>query len=276
MLSSVPARFRTREGRNLIGYQPGNFVVDSATRAAGLNRVGYRLVRAIMDAVALREHSFLYAYPNHRSIGIAERAGFVRVLTVPTHLFPGFRVSARIGGSIRSRDGVRWVLQQVRDPVEAREAIVEDPLGHAPGFIRDRANFEWRFGGPAAARYTLVLCRAPDPVNSFVIACTEHRMKGFPFTVLVDGYPASFQRHFDIAVRAASMAAGHRGLRLVYVTTNLASTGIGAGDRFPTGIPVPSRYHPRPFNLLFNPAQTDMDPEELRAALAMTGDWMGF
>src|SRR6185436_18112485 len=131
-------------------------------------------------------------------------------------------------------------------------------------------------GGPAAARYTLVLCRAPDPADTFVIACTEHRMKGLPFTVLVDGYPASFLRHFDTAVRVASMAAGRRGPRVVYATTNLASIDIGAREQFPRGISVPPRFHPRPFNLLFHAAQADMRAEELQASLAMTGDWMGF
>ena len=234
------------------------------------------MTRAIVEAAAAREQAFVYAYPNQRSIGIARRLGFERVSTVPTYLFPGIRLSGDIGGELRGPHGARWSVTRVGDPLEVRELIPEESPGETFGFVRDRAYFEWRFGGAAAARYTLVLCRAADPRDSFVIACAEHRMAGFPFTVLVDGYPGAFLRHFGTAVRAASVAAGRRGARVVYVTTNLGAIDTGPRDRFPLGIPVPARLHPRPINLLLYPGEKRLSPGELGAAFAMTGDWLGF
>ena len=273
MMSMVPARFRTLDGRLLTGYQATALVVDPAVRG-GLNRIAYRLSQAVVETVTGREQSFLYAYPNQRSIGITARMGGVLVNSVPTCLFPGIRLSGSIDGVLTGPDGLRWDLKRVRDPVEVRDVIPEDPQGGPPGFIRDRAYFEWRFGGPAAPRYTFVSCQASDPRDSFVIACAEHRMKGFPFTVLVDGYPASFLRHFSTAIRAASVAAGRRGPRVVYVSTNLRSIDVGARERFPRGIAVPERFHPRPMNLLLYPGSLAF--EEFGASLAMTGDWLGF
>jgi len=273
MLSAVPFRFRTRAGLMLNAYQPTALVVDPAVGARG---IGHGVFRTIVEAVAARDRSLVYAYPNQRSAGLCRKIGFIPVQTVPTQLFPRFRFSARGDGTHRGPGGRRWAFRRVRDPLELRAAIPEDSPAETTGFIRDRANFEWRFGGPAAARYTLVLCEAENPRDSFAIACIEHHMKGLPFTVLVDGYPASFVRHFATAVQAAAAAAGRVGPRVVFASTNLPSLEIGAREPFPRPIVVPTRFHPRPIDLVSYPTPANPDAGELRAAVAMTGDWLGF
>ncbi|MEM7541270.1 MAG: hypothetical protein AAF384_06730 [Pseudomonadota bacterium] len=266
VLSSIPMRFKTRAGIAMTGYQGTALAVDPGAQA---QFIGLRLSRLLIRSANALSNCFPYGYPNRNAHRFYVRAGSVLAQVVPTYVFP--RTPCR--ASYKDPSGMRWTFEAINSPDELDPSeFIDSPLA-IEGFVRDRAYFDWRFGGDAAARYRFVFCRAEEKSSSFIVACTEHRMSGFPFTILVEGYPSPFLDHFAIAVRAATLTATHKTIRFVYATTNLARRRPEI--RWPKGVEIPTRFHPRPFELYAHPegaAPTD----EVGLSLALTGDWLGF
>jgi len=82
--AALPARFARKDGRILIGWQVGTFVVDAAQQRKG---IGTALLAALSGALKDRPDSFLYSYPNRRSIPVFERHGYSRKGRTPTRIF---------------------------------------------------------------------------------------------------------------------------------------------------------------------------------------------
>jgi predicted N-acetyltransferase YhbS len=263
-LVAIPARFRRRDGRVVTGYQVGYFFVDHRGQGQG---VGTALLAGLTAALRSEPDSFVYTFPNPRSIGHFDRFGYERVASIPTYLYPPAPVAR---GDVRDAAGREWTIESVGAAAAARVAATDvAPLPPEPGFTRDVEHFAWRYCGPeSGARYRFAVCRARDGGEVFVAVLARHRLLGAPFTVLVDVLSADLACHYVAAVRVAGRA---RGRAPVYANTNLARAA-----RRPPGLPVPRLVNPRPVELLKLPGEGGVSRAELAGSVVITGDWLGF
>lgn len=267
-VAAVPYRFRRRDGATLTGWQIGTFVVDASAQRQGVGR-------ALLDALTARletlPESFVYTYPNPRSIGVFDRHGYQRLASVPTRIHPPWpRPGPAAGWSVR-----RIEAREV--PAELAQLAAPDPP--PPGFVRDARYFAWRFCGPSAAgRYRFVACRGPSGREGLVVALASHHFVGLRFGVLADAFPDVLDRHYGIALRAAGAEARRAGAWLLYVNSNVRRLGAGRARpaRVPWSVPIPDSRNPRPVVLLYHPRGAAVGAEELAGSLAMTADWGGF
>lgn len=265
-VAAVPYRFLRRDGAVVTGWQIGTFVVDAAAQGQGIGRA---LLAGLTAEVERLPDSFVYSYPNRRSIAVFDRHGYRRLGSVPTRIHPPW-----------PGPGAAWTVRRI----EARE--VPDELSRLapaepppPGFVRDAPYFVWRFCGPAAdERYRFVACRGPSGRDGLVVALASHRFLGLRFGVLADACPDVLDRQHGIAVRAAGAEARRDGAWLLYVNSNVGR--LGGGRARPRGVPwslpVPDARNPRPIELLYHAPGAAVGPEELAGSLALTADWGGF
>ena len=271
-VAAVPARFRTRAGRTVIGFQIGTFVVDPSAQRQGL---GSRILTELTRVLIGLTDSFVYAYPNPRSQAALDRTGYLRVAEIPTRIhLPNFRslVAARTP-VVRDSDDSEWDLALVRGDEAERAVRTLAVLDREPtGFVRDRSYFLWRFFGPdCGERYEFVHCTSRADERGFVLAIARHRFKGLRFAILVDLFPNLFVDHHALAIRAAQIAGRRSGAWFVYVNTSAPPVrGV------PWSVRLPYARNPRPVQLMIYPQNNAIEPEELRASLAMTADWNGF
>jgi predicted N-acetyltransferase YhbS len=265
-VAAVPYRFRRRDGVGVTGWQIGTFAVDASAQRQG---VGRALLDGITADLERLPESFVYTYPNQRSIAVFDRHGYQRLGSVPTRIHPPWPGSAS-----------GWALRRIETrevPAELAQVAPADPP--PPGFVRDASYFRWRFCGPSAEeRYRFVACRGPSGREGFVVALASHRFLGLRFGVLADACPDVLDRHYGIALRAAGAEARRAGAWLLYVNSNVRRLGGGRARpaRVPWSVPVPDSRNPRPIELLYHPRGAAVGPEELAGSLAMTADWGGF
>ena len=262
--SAIAARFRRPDGRVLVGWQVGTFVVDAAQQRKG---IGSKLLVALTEALEERTDDFVYSYPNSRSIPVFDRHGYDRHGRTPTRIFlPA------------AGPGRAWELRVVeRDEAaalaaEADGAAAGGTAGEPSGFVRDAPYFRWRFCAPEAGdRYRFVEARERDGDGRFVLALASHRFAGLSFGVLADTCPALSGPRLGVAVRAALAAGRSAGAWLLYATTSLD------GDaRAPWRVPVPESRDPRPVVLVM-PRTTDGTlAREVATSAVATADWGGF
>lgn len=299
-VAAVPARFRTRAGRAIVGYQIGTFVVDPSMQRQGLGSQSLAELTRVLKALP---DTFIYAYPNPRSQAVLDRLGYLRVAEIPTLIHPpGWRSLFAPGTtSLRDRAGREWDLTFLRagDAEKAVRAVGE--LEREPaGFVRDRRYFLWRFFGPdSAQRYEFVVCTARGEKRAFVLALARHGFKGLRFTILVDAFPnifaaepalvadepelladepallahkpALFAGDPALAVRAAQVTGRRAGAWFVYLNTSARAT-----PGTPWSVRLPRARNPRPVQLMIYPENSAISADELGASLAMTADWNGF
>jgi GNAT superfamily N-acetyltransferase len=271
-VAAIPARFRTRAGKTVLGYQIGTFVVDPDYQRQGL---GSRILVELTNVLTTLPDSFVYAYPNPRSQAALDRSGYLRVAEIPTRIhLPSLRSLASNGAkSLRDGAGRAWDLSLARGD-EAMKIVRElPPLALEPeGFLRDQRYFLWRFFGPdCAARYEFTSCRSRADGRGFVLALARHRFKGASFTILVDAFPNVFVEHHALAIRAAQVAGRASGSWFVYLNTSVApARGV------PWSFRLSAARNPRPVQLMIFPKNNSITPDELRASLAMSADWNGF
>ena len=264
-VAGVPYRFRRRDGTLVTGWQIGTFVVDQAVQRQG---IGARMLNALTAELRRLPDSFVYSYPNGRSIPVFDRNGYVRVQTVPTRIYlPG-------PGAPAGFEARRIPASEVPSALAAL-APTEGPAG----FVRDARYFQWRFLGPdAERRYRFLLCRARDSCAGFVLALARHRFAGLSFGVVADACPDVLDRWWGAALRAARGEARGEGAWLLYANTNVER--LGAARERPGAVPwsvtVPDGRNPRPIVLVLHAAGGAADPAEVAASLAMTADWGGF
>jgi predicted N-acetyltransferase YhbS len=271
-VAAVPARFRTRSARTVVGYQIGTFVVDASEQRQGL---GSRSLAELTKVLITLPGAFIYAYPNPRSQAPLDRLNYQRVAEIPTRIhLPGWRsLSAKRATKIDDRAGNEWELEILRgSAAEVAVRAIDELENEPPGFVRDRRYFLWRFFGPDSAdRYEFAVLRSRSTRRAFVLALARHSFKGQRFTILVDAYPNVFPERHALSIRAAQAAGRRSGAWFVYVNTNAEPT-VGA----PWSMRLPRARNPRPVQLMIYPVNNAISAEELDASLAMTADWNGF
>lgn len=275
--SAIPARFRTRAGRIVTGYQIGYFAVDSAAQRRGL---GTRLLDTMTQAFADRDDVFVYGYPNLRSQPVLERYGYRTVASIPTAIHPP-RIRTLFARDVRHvelRGLGLWDLEypNAAETVALIRSIARSPHEQElPGFVRDAAYFTWRFCGPDAdRRYRFVVCRSRASDRALVLALASHTFKGLRFAILADTFPNAASEPYALAVRAAQCAGRRDGALFVYTNTNIDS--IASTNGTPWSIQVPRSKDPRPVEWMVYPKTTAVELTEIGESLAMTADWMGF
>jgi predicted N-acetyltransferase YhbS len=271
-VAALPARFRRRDGRIVVGFQIGNYVVEAAAQRQGL---GGRMLGELMRELARLPDAFVYGYPNRRSYAPLERLGYVCAARIPTLVLPPNAGSILAGSatSVRSSRGDAWDLSFARG-ADAERAVraMKGGEDRSPGFVRDRDYFVWRFFGPESdSRYDFALCTSRDDGRSFALAMARHRFHGVRFAIVMDAYPNGIAEDRALALRAARVAARRFGAWFAYVNTN-ASRSRGE----PWHVHVPDARNPRPVHLLVHPHHSAVTQGELGASLAMTADWNGF
>jgi len=275
-VSAIPMRFRRLDGRIVIGYQIGYFVVDSSVQRQG---VGKQLINCLTEALGGSSEDFVYGYPNTRSIGLFDSLHFDRLQSVPTRIHLPTLAMIATAGSGRIRVGgfeAGWkpalpkeIAQTFNKP--DRQTIIES---QSVGFIRDAAYFQWRFLGPdAERRYSFA--RVQFKTEEHVLALAEHTFKGLRFAVLADVLPALTQERYKLIRQAAQAAGWSKKAGFLYLNTALGAQG-GSGVLSDWSIDVPERFNPRPVKLILHPDTTAVSADELRQSLVMTADWMGF
>lgn len=260
--AALPARFARKDGRIVIGWQVGTFVVDAAQQRQGIGTV---LLNALTDALKGRADAFLYSYPNRRSIQVFERHGYSRAGRTPTRIF----LPAR-------GPGKGWETRRIaREEVAAALAAIPEPAvstGPPNGFVRDARYFEWRFcGNEAEGRYRFVHCRMRDGPAAFVIALAAHRFAGLSFGVLADACPDVLDTHLGTAVRASLAEGRQAGSFLLYATAS-----VRPRSRLPWSVGLPESRDPRPVVLVLHEETKVVSAEEVAGSLVMTADWGGF
>jgi RimJ/RimL family protein N-acetyltransferase len=271
-VAAVPARFRTRAGKIVIGFQIGTFVVDPALQRQGL---GTRILAELTRVLKELPDTFIYAYPNPRSQAVLDRSGYRRVAEIPTVIYlPRWRsLSAKRTRQLEDAGRATWDLAFPRgSEMEAALRAIGDLEVQPAGFIRDRSYFTWRFLGPECAeRYDFVVCSARSTQRAFVLALARHQFKSLRFTILVDAFPNVFSTHHALAIRAAEVAARRSGAWFVYLNTS-ATSQVGT----PWSVRLPADRNPRPVQLMLYPENSAIAPADLAESLAMTADWNGF
>jgi predicted N-acetyltransferase YhbS len=279
-LAAIPFRFRKANAREIIGYQIGYFFVDHDAQGKG---VGSALLSGLTEDLQGDPSSFVYTFPNPRSIGRFDRLGYSRVGEIPTILYPVFSRLRRKMSAIRDRAGCTWQLEVIDSETAAR--IAQSAFAVMPktvGFRRDSASFTWRTCGPGAnSRYRFALCRtvrvggeSPSECETcFIVVLAEHRMLGIPFTIVVDILSIDLACHYDAVIRAAGILGNSP---LVYVNSNLHQLTSSSSGSHPFGISVPNSVNPRPVELLMLSEEGCVHPSELAKSLFFTADWMGF
>lgn len=271
-VAALPARFRRRDGRLVVGYQIGNYVVDASAQRQGL---GGRMLGELMGVLARLPDAFVYGYPNRRSYAPLERLGYVCAAKIPTFILPPAASSLFAGraSSVRSPSGAEWDLAVLRGADAERAVRAMDVADdRASGFVRDREYFSWRFFGPDCEdRYELALCTPRERGQSFALALSRHRFHGITFAILMDTFPSVIAAQRALALRAARIAGRRSGAWFAYVNTNAPPS---RGD--PWHVRVADARNPRPVHLLVHPTRSAVTPDELGASLAMTADWNGF
>jgi predicted N-acetyltransferase YhbS len=265
-VAAVPYRFRRLDAATVTGWQIGTFAVDASVQRQGLGRA---LLDALTATLERLPESFVYTYPNRRSIAVFDRHGYQRLGSIPTRIHPPWPGPA--SGWTARRIEAREV------PAELAQLAPPDPP--PPGFVRDAAYFRWRFCGPGAEeRYRFVACRGASGREGLVVALASHRFLGLRFGVLADACPDVLDRHYGVALRAAGAEARRAGAWLLYVNSNVRRLGAGRARpaRVPWSLPVPGARNPRPIELLYHPRGARVGAEELAGSLAMTADWGGF
>jgi predicted N-acetyltransferase YhbS len=271
--SGTAMRFRRSDGKIVTGYQVGYFVVDSSVQRQGM---GKKLIQSLTEALRQLPDSFIYTYPNARSIAVFDRLQYQRLKSVSTRILlphPSMFTGAS-RGQLNLGNGIKADLEFVdsQSLLQRLENIRVDD-GKKAGFVRDVAYFKWRFLGPDAdRRYHFVYVRANG--SDTVLALARHGFHGIKFAVLVDALPELTAERYSLITRAAQAAGWKNQAPFVYLNTS-----IGSGLAFQAstgGVDVPDRFNPRPVRLLMEPQTSTIKPEELSDSLIMTADWMGF
>jgi predicted N-acetyltransferase YhbS len=279
-LAAIPFRFRRVEAAEAIGYQIGYYFVDHDAQGRG---VGSALLAGLTEDLRGNPSSFVYTFPNPRSIGRFDRLGYRRVGEIPTMLYPAFSKLRRKRSAIHDAAGNTWQFELIDAEAAARIAESDFSTTHEiVGFRRDSASFVWRTCGPGAdSRYRFALCRmlraggkTPGEYETcFIVVLAEHRMSGVPFTIVVDVLSMDLASHYDAVIRVAGIL-GHS--PLVYANSNLHKLPSSRSRTYPFGISVPNFVNPRPVELLMLFEEGCVHTSELMESLFLTADWMGF
>lgn len=275
-LVGLPVRYRCSNGSVVTGYQIGFYFVDQCAQGQG---IGSGLLTALTAALTQNQDSFIYTFPNSRSIGRFYKHGFEQVGSIPTYIYPSCASSFL---PWKNRTTISCVVEgsactcSYVDPSTAHQLVRENCLevSGCAGFIRDAAYFAWRYGSEdAGQRYRFAVCQARDGDIRFLLVLSRHCFSGIPFTIAVDLFSKDIFGTYTPAIRAA------RGLGsnpFVYANTNLGLFRADHSFGLPFGIRVPHALNPRPVELLYYPAGALITREELHSGVVLTADWLGF
>jgi GNAT superfamily N-acetyltransferase len=236
-------RFRTTAGRVLTAHHIGFFFVSADVQGKG---VGRRMLEQLTAHLTRIPDSFIYSFPNARSIPVFRKLGYASVTRLPTTIVPKHVVPR----------GAR-----TQSPGAGLPTWTYDYQG--VGFLRDREVFQWRYNVPG--RYSLLEIKGAQ--RSCLAVLTVHRFAGVQFTVLVDIFSARIAE--DVPAVLQEVRGVREGGRLCYVTTNLLQ-GL-----LPLRASVPGALNPRPVELLLWPNAL-ITRDDLASVPYLTGDWLGF
>ncbi|HEX5041523.1 MAG TPA: GNAT family N-acetyltransferase [Candidatus Polarisedimenticolaceae bacterium] len=236
-------RFRTSAGRVVTAHHIGFFFVSADAQGQGVGRAMLEQLTAHLSGIP---GSFVYSFPNARSIPLFRKLGYASVLRLPTTIVPKRILPGAAGSEIPGADRSRSIIDY-----------------HGPGFLRNGEVFAWRYGVPG--RYRLVEIESGQGACLAVLA--SHRFAGVRFTVLVDIFSANIPE--DVHAVLQAVRAVRDGARLCYLTTNLLR-GL-----LPLRASVPDALNPRPVELVLWPNAL-VTHDDLRAVPYFTGDWLGF
>jgi GNAT superfamily N-acetyltransferase len=275
-VAAIPTRFRRQDGRVVTGNQVGFFFVDHRAQGRGF---GAALLAELTATIRDDADSFIYTFPNPRSIGLFDNYGYERVASIPTYVYPTTprAILARMTAKkvLRERGGRVWEFESL-DAGAAERSAHEFPAEPARdvGLIRDGAYFAWRYcGTDADKRYRFVLCRAEEEHEWFLLVLAHHRFSGIRFAIVADVLSADLPYAYGRAVQAARLMGDSA---FVYANTNLKRIPGARASALPIGVPIPCTANPRPVELLAFGRAGALPREELAAGAVMTADWMGF
>jgi len=236
-------RFRTTAGRVLTAHHIGFFFVSADAQGKG---VGRTMLEQLTAYLAGMPDSFIYTFPNGRSIPVFRKLGYASVMRLPTTIAPKRVLPLRARTETVGAGVPTWTF---------------DDSG--PGFLRNHEVFAWRYS--ALGRYSLIEVKTRQ--RSCLVVLARHRFAGLDFTVLVDIFSANIAEDMRAVLQAVRSVSD--GGRLCYVTTNLLR-GL-----YPLRVSVPDSLNPRPVELLLWPNAL-VSTDDLANVPYLTGDWLGF
>ena len=236
-VTAIPIRFLGKTG-----YQIGGFFVDQKYQGRGL---GKKLLLEITYALREKKDTFIYTFPNARSIGIFYKLGYRLISRIPTYIFP-------------------WKKgNNILEAIEPKEISIENLEGFGKGgIIRDQSFFNWRYCGPGSEnRYKFLIGKVENKLD-FVVITSKHNFKRITFTIIVD-ILASSTITFLKAINAAQKLG-----KMVYMNTNAPHEYLPFAR-----VPIPERFNQRSVYLLVYPG--DFNSGSISQGI-ITGDWFGF
>jgi len=111
-VAGLPARFRTRAGRTIVGYQIGTYVVDPSMQRQGL---GSRILLELTRVLIGQPDSFVYAYPNPRSQAPLDRSATCARRRDPTFIHMRLAIDRREERAVLRDPGERGAASSPSD-----------------------------------------------------------------------------------------------------------------------------------------------------------------
>jgi len=277
--SAVPGRLQKADGFLITGFQPAFLWVRQTHQRQG---VGIALLTHLTSHLSRIPNSFIYTYPNQRSMGAFLKCGYEKVADIKTYIFPNSPSIFRKGNpgsfSIEKFPGAPWAFTVFgTSELETYLGCVKNTRRSA-GFMRDAEYLRWRYGSAEyGEKYQFMFGRNATTNDSLVIVTTAHSFSNIRIFIFSDLISATIEEHLPLAVAAVKKLAGQQGFVFVYIETNLFERC--REKQFldvPLSFAVPRCMHPRPLSLLMYPGTKTITKEELAQAPVMTGDWQGF
>ena len=225
-----------------IGYQIGGFFVDKNHQGKGL---GTKLLTELTSTLKNKPDSFIYTFPNSRSIDVFYKIGYKSMERVPTYILP-------------------WKMGLMKLEIASPSEVSFEKMNcvDTSGLIRDIKFIHWRYCGPGTdARYKFLIKRTNEHID-FVLVITNHKFRNIQFTVIVDIITSS-PHFYPVAIRAAQCLR-----KFTYINTNIPNSYLPF-----IKVSIPEKVNPRPVFLLAYPS-SNIDTGI--AQWIMTGDWFGF
>ncbi len=241
IVTAMPMRFSS-----MTGYQVGGFFVDESHQGQG---IGKQLLLEITSTLRKNSSSFVYTFPNSRSIGVFYKLGYVLSEKIPTYIIPNYMFSSK---TTIPRTAINYSL--------LRPELFKGQTSN--GIIKDELFFNWRYCNSFnKENYKFVLKKINDKILSICVL-RKHKFKGVNFNVLVDIF-ATTKPEFTNAIFECRKLG-----KPLYINAKIPRSYLPL-----LTLQVPDRFNPRPLHLLIYPNDLNTD---LRYRGIMTGDWFGF
>jgi Acetyltransferase (GNAT) domain len=275
-LAAIPFSVAIDDNHTFTAYQISVAMISPQYRRQGIFR---RIIHLLTEHLEEKLNSFIFTFPNKRSLPGFIKDGYMRSSTIPTRLYfpsPFWNLSSYYSnGAFIIRPGKRKFHCRKISLESARKKLIN----YTPAFphlIKGGDYLKWRYFQPSDSdHFHFHHLTGHSGDENILLISTEHRYGKRVFTVLLEVFNLLRPGEEPYFLPGLLMKlTPRRGLPLLYTNESHLKTSIFS----PTwSISLPDFVNPRPIDLLIRslPKSEKLENYFLQLDFA-TADWLGF